>query len=156
MTADDVWRERLAEAKERHERDIEAQWVHINKLHARPWTTNTSDGSPDPLEDNHVEQNINGLPLDRIDSHDPIHFATHEGDFKIQPSHSESPMPDEHRPYDAGEIMLEGFVAKASPALPMISTFPSYKGNAAVSHVPMEVDEADGVPADTIKREFED
>lgn len=152
-----VWGQRQEEAMGPSEKNIEDQWVHINKLPPGPWSNGTYKESPDPSEIDRTERTAHSSPFSMDDYHNPAPYATHAKEINIARSHSASPNLNDSATYDTRGI-LDGYGTPSisSPRLPMISTFPSYKGQPAASHLSLEVHEVDDGLQEMIKHEAED
>lgn len=149
------WAAQPPRTTEMGDRTFEEQWVHINKLPPGPWSNDANKESPDPLGSNEDERQASNEPFNMDDYHDSALYAAQENEIAVHHSHSTSLVPQEPPMYDAIKN-LEGFSTIAGPALTMITTFPSYKGQPAVSHTPLEMREANDVILPRIKHEAED
>lgn len=139
------WGQQQARSTDASDRNFEEQWVHINKLPPGPWSNNATRESPDPLGVAHVEREGSNPPFNMDDYHDPTLYEAQTEDAKIHESHCVSTVPNPFPSYDVTSN-LKAFETTASPALPMISTFPSYKGQPVTSPTPSEVHKVEEVP----------
>lgn len=149
------WASQPPRTTEMGDRNFEEQWVYMNKLPQGPWSNDVNKESPDPLGSNEDQRQASNEPFNMDDYHDPALYAAHENAITIHHARSASPVPDDPPAYDATKN-LEGFGTTSSLTLTMITTFPSYKGQPANSHTPLELHEADEVTLPRIKHEADD